>query len=379
MKVDTINYPANKEALIQKIESCDNPYLLFQIEKLLDRKNTVAPIGKLVGEYPWLIKEGVPRDMEVRTKLEPPIHSTIARYDSKMAPYLYYIGLFMLVLAAALINLMSNEGENIGVALFQSKVALIFGLLWIVFLVDFLIVYFLYLKSESKPPKITLYLRAFVLLFPPLRIGAQHLEDPSLQWIPFMGWSFRNEGLLKDVKEKFSIPMIVIALLIIPVLVIEWKFYEPLEAFLKTDLSFVLDMTQAFIWLAFAFEFIMMITISREKMAYAQRNWIDLLIIFLPFIAFIRTMRVIKIARLSHLSRGYKLRGLFMKARQGLLLAGFLYKIVSLKEFQIKSLKKKLDDNRKEREIIEEELVTLYQTAKKKNKKMWRKSTSQSK
>lgn len=358
-----------KEDLLEKIASCDNPYLLFQIEKLLDRKNSLNPIGKMVETYPWLLSEVIPRDMKVRTKLEPPQFSKLARYESSVTPYLYFLGLLMLVLAAALINLLSHEGENIAVAIFQSNVAVLFGALWFVFLADFLILYFLYLKTEEKPPKMVLFLRVLVLLFPPIRMGSRHIEDPSLQWIPFMGWSFRNEGLLKYVKEKFSIPMIVIALLIIPVLLIEWKFYEPVEAYLNTDLSFILDMTQAFIWLAFAYEFILMLAISREKLEYALKNWVDLIIIFLPFIAFIRTLRIIKVARLSHLARGYKLRGLFMKARQGILFAGFIYRFARLKEFQIKSLKKKLDNNRKEREILEEELITLYQTSEAKGAK----------
>ncbi len=360
MKTNEKQDQVSKEALIEKLASCDNPYMLFQIEKILDRTNTVAPIGKMVEAYPWLVSEFIPRDMNVQTKLEPPLLSKLATYETRVTPYLYFLGLLMLVLAAALINLMSHEGENIAVAIFQSNVAMLFGGLWFVFLADFLILYFLYKKTQVKPPKMVLYLRILVLLFPPIRMGARHIEDPSLQWIPFMGWSFRNEGLLRFVKEKFSIPMIIIALLIIPVLLIEWKFYEPVEAYLNTDLSFILDMTQAFIWLAFAYEFILMLAISREKLDYALKNWVDLLIIFLPFIAFIRTLRIIKVARLSHLARGYKLRGLLMKARQGLLFAGIIYRFSRLKEFQIKSLKKKLDNNRKEREILEEELVAIY-------------------
>lgn len=332
----------------------------------MDRKATVAPIGKMVESYPWLLSENTPRDMSVQTKVEPPMHSKLAKYESKITPYLYFLGLLMLVLAAALINLLSHEGENIAVAIFQSNVALLFGALWFVFLADFLVLYYLYMKVKTKPPKMALYLRVLVLLFPPIRMGSRHIVDPSLQWIPFMGWSFRNEGLLKYVKEKFSIPMIIIALLIIPVLVIEWKFYEPVEAYLNTDLSFVLDMTQAFIWLAFAYEFILMLAISRDKLDYAVKNWVDLLIIFLPFIAFIRTLRIIKVARLSHLARGYKLRGLLMKARQGILFAGLIYRFARLQEYQIKSLKKKLDNNRKEREVLEEELVTLYEISEEK-------------
>src|SRR5690606_20817932 len=132
---------------------------------------------------------------------------------------------------------------------------------------------------------------------------------------------------------------------------------------LKMDLSFLLVIVQAFIWMAFAFEFILMFSISTDKMEYATKNWIDILIILLPFISFIRTLRIIRVARLSQLARGYKLRGLLMKAKQGFIFASFFKRILALKPgFQINSLKKKLEKNQREREILEEELMELYET-----------------
>lgn len=348
-----------KETLINKIQNCDNPYLLYQIKQLLERTDDLKPLKKLVSDFPILVQESPPRDLRVVTGLNAPFQKGLAKYDTIVTPFLYLIGLAMLLLAAALINLLSHEGENISVAIFQSKVAGMYLVGWSIFVADLIVVYLLSRKFSIKLTKADWIQRFAVLLFPPLRIGTPHLLDPSIQWIPFMGWSYRNEGLLKNLKERFSIPMIVIALLIIPVLIIEWQFYDPVEQYLNADLAFWLDMAQGFIWMAFAFEFILMISISREKITYAIENWIDLLIILLPFVAFIRTIRLIKITRLTQLSRGYKLRGLLMKARQGVLFAGFLYRIMTLQDFQIKSLKKKLDKNQKEREILEEELLAF--------------------
>lgn len=350
----------NKQVLISKLQDCSNAYILFQVNQILRRQEKLEEIQSVVEDYPMFLEESTPRDTRIMTHQHPPKGSFLAKYENFMAPIMYTLGLLMLVLAAALINLLSHEGENITVAIFQSKVAWIYLSGWGIFVLEFFVMNFLRKKSPQKVDKGVFLGRIQSLLFPPIRMGARHLFDPDLQWIPFLGWSYRNEGMLRHLKEKFSIPMIVIALLIIPVLVIEWKFYEEVEAFLNTDLSFVLDLAQAFIWLAFAFEFILMVSLSREKIDYVQKNWIDLLIILLPFIAFVRTMRIIKIARLSQLARGYKLRGLLMKARQGLFFAGFFYRILTLKNYQMKSLKKKLEKNLKERETIEEEIMELY-------------------
>lgn len=360
------NIPTDKNKLLESLRSCSNPYILFQVNKILQREKHLEEMNAIAKDFPMFLEDDVPRDMSINTKERTPADSVLAKYENIMTPIMYGLGLFMLVLAAALINLMANEGENITVAIFQSKVAALYLILWIIFLLEFVLMLIVKKRSKVSISKTLLLGRAQALLFPPVRMGARHLLAPDLQWIPFLGWSYRNEGMLKFLKEKFSIPMVVIALLILPVLIIEWKFYEEVENYLQTDLSFVLDLTQGFIWLAFAFEFILMVSVSREKIEYIQKNWIDLLIILLPFIAFVRTMRIIKVARLSQLARGYKLRGLLMKARQGLFFAGFFYRILTLKNYQMKTLKKKLDKNLKEREVLEEELIQLYRIINKK-------------
>lgn len=363
MKVDKVEHRIEnrKRLIMESLDDCDNPYLLTQIEQLLRRKKSLKPLSHLTTQFPILLEPQIPRDLTLQKKLKSPKDNLLEKYESKAIPLFFYISLFMLVLSAAIVNAMSSVGEMWTLSTFQIRVAEVFFIGWLLYLADFLIIIILAIKTGSQISSGEFVARCIALIFPPVRLASRHLIQPELIWLPFYHWSKANEGLLKHIKQKFSIPMITIALLIIPVLIVEWKFYEEVSELLQTDLSFVLDMVQGFIWMAFAFEFILMISISNEKVHYAQQNWIDVLIILLPFIAFVRTMRIIKIARLSQLARGYKLRALLMKARQGLFFASFFYRLLSIKpDFQINNLKRKLDRNQKEREAIEEDLIELY-------------------
>lgn len=358
-----------KAQLKEAINSCENPYILMQVEKLLSRGTFLDPIIHMTDVFPVLLEEEPPRDKILKTHLSPPNNNKLSRYDSIATPIFFFLGLVMLMLAAAIFNAISQANVNLNVAIFQDTVVRFYIFGWLIYFLDFLALIYLAKITDRKLATSEFIFRVMALLFPPLRMASRHIEQVDLVWIPFYGWSFSNEGLLKLIKHKFSVPMIIIALLIIPVLLIEWQFYEQVSAFLNTDLTFVLDLVQAFIWMAFAFEFILMITVSNEKIEYVQKNWIDVLIILLPFVAFVRTIRVVKLARVTQLARGYKLRGLLMKAKQGFVFASFFYRILTIKpDFQINRLRKQLVKNQKEREMIEEDLIELYQALKMENK-----------
>lgn len=354
-----------KSEIIDAIVTCKNPYILLQVEKILLRNSVLIPLEKMVKDYPVLLQEGSLSDKLVKMHLPPPDKTTLSRYDSFIRPLFFFLSLLMLILAAAILNTISHDPENLGVIIFQDIVVRIYLIGWLLYLLDFFILLYLARKTKNKLATSEFIFRSLALIFPPLRLASRHIQKVELTWLPFNGWCKSNEGLQKHLKHRFSIPMIVIALLIIPVLLIEWKLYDEVSAYLNTDLSFWLDIVQAFIWMAFAFEFILMFSISTDKLEYTKQNWIDLLIILLPFISFIRSMRIIKIARLGQVARGYKLRALLMKARQGFIFASFFYRILTLKPgFQIKNLKKKLEKNQKEREAIEEDLIELYHALK---------------
>ncbi|MDN3687979.1 hypothetical protein [Cyclobacterium jeungdonense] len=360
-----------KDSLLAAIDRCENPYILAQVEALLKRDAFLQPIGELARNYPILLHIHSTRDLSVRTNLTSKSQSRLVHYQELTAAPLFFTSLLMLLITAAILNNFSIGEEGILLNSFLSKLAIAYSFGWILYLVDFMIVIFISIQSDNKISLSAFIPKVLSLVFPPLGLGLRHLEEPQKTWLPFYHWSLCNEGLLNRLKQQFSIPMIIIALLILPVVIIEWQFYEEVEAFLNTDLSFVLDMVQGFIWLAFALEFILLISITPDKLTYVRKNWIDLLIILLPFISFVRTLRIFKVARLTHLVRGYKLRALLMKARQGFVFASFFYRLLAIKPgFQVKKLKKKLDQNQSEREIIEEDLAKFATWIQQKNRNL---------
>ncbi|MEX2595056.1 MAG: hypothetical protein WD426_19995 [Anditalea sp.] len=360
-----VDNKTRKSKIIEAINACENPYILQQVEKILRRNGALILLEKMVKEYPFLLKEATPLDKVVKTHLPRPVNNRISRYDSFARPVFFFLSLLMLILAGVILNPISHDPGNLEIVIFQDLVVKIYVIGWLLYLLDYITVLVLAGKNKNKLAASEFIFRFLALIFPPFRLASRHIQKVELTWLPFYGWCKGNEGLLKHLKQRFSIPMIIIALLIIPVLLVEWKFYEEVSALLQADLSFWLDIVQAFIWMAFAFEFILMFSISNDKKDYIIQNWIDVLIILLPFIAFIRSLKIVRIARITHLTRGYKLRGLLMKARQGFIFASFFYRILTLRPgFQIKNLKKKLEKNQKEREKIEEDLVELYRALK---------------
>ncbi|WP_209330888.1 hypothetical protein [Lunatimonas salinarum] len=341
-----------KQQLLDDLQRCDNPYLLSQVAHLIDRVKALQPLTDLMEKYPFLLEKGDEADLTLHLHLQPSVNSALAAYEHFAKPIRTILAFALLVVAASIVNVLSHEGENVSRILFQSTMAKLYGWGWGIFAAEFLAV--LWLRKGEKIAN-SVY---WGLVVPPLHFASPHMLDPELMWLPGFGWCRRNEGLFRLLRSKFSIPMIVIAMLIIPVLLIEWKYYEEVQRLLQADLTLLLDLTQALIWLAFAFEFILMAGISKDRISYAKEHWVDLLIVLLPFIAFVRTMRIIKVARLSQVARGYKLRGLLLKARQGALFAGLLFKALSLRpEFGLRGIQKKLHKNRQQRERLEEELL----------------------
>ena len=146
--------------------------------------------------------------------------------------------------------------------------------------------------------------------------------------------------------------MIGIALLIMPVLIVEFFMkdqvsqYEWLRAFLHIGTGVI--------WFAFAMEFILMVSVAKKKLGYCKDHWIDLAIIILPFVSFLRTLRMLRMTRLAHLlqlpmltklGRVYRLRGTAVKVLRALMVLEVLQRIVGGDpERQIEKLQRQLDE-----------------------------------
>lgn len=174
----------------------------------------------------------------------------------------------------------------------------------------------------------TLRYHLFGLLFcicPSLRMCARCPEMGYRIWLPGLGWRKANKRLRRRLERHFSVPMIAIALLILPVLLVELSMQTQVAE--HAWLRMMLHVSTGVIWFAFAFEFILMVSVADKKLAYCKSHWLDIAIILLPLFSFMRSLRVLKASQVSRMARAYRLRGTAVRALRGLILLEFFHRV----------------------------------------------------
>jgi len=204
-------------------------------------------------------------------------------------------------------------------------------------------------------------------LCPSLRMGAKSAEMQGQLWLPGLGWQRPNRRLRRRLEQHFSIPMICIALLILPVLIVEFLLKDQVARY--QWLRVLLHFGTGVIWFAFAAEFILMVSIAEKKIDYIRRHWVDLAIIVLPFFSFLRSlqaMRGTRIARLARvpqiakLARAYRLRGTVLKAFRALVLLDVSTRLFrKTPEKQLTRLREELVTTQREARLIRLMIVRL--------------------
>ena len=173
------------------------------------------------------------------------------------------------------------------------------------------------------------------LVCPSLRMGARSPEMNDKIWLPGMQWRRPDARLRRRLAKRFSVPMVGIALLILPVLIVEFFMKEQVARYLW--LRVALHVSTGIIWFAFAAEFILMVSIAEKKWDYLKENWIDLTIIALPFFSFLRSLQAVrgtklaklaKVSQITKLVRAYRLRGTALKAFRALILLDVLTRLI---------------------------------------------------
>jgi hypothetical protein len=188
-------------------------------------------------------------------------------------------------------------------------------------------------------------------------------------WIPTLGWQKIARPLYRRLERFFSVPMIAVALLILPVLAIEHYWNHLLAQPRYRWLLALLDISTSIIWLAFATEFVIMVSVAKSKWKYCISHWVDLAIILLPLISFLRCLRALRVARLmrlqrvakltqalSNMGRLYRLRGLAFRAYRALLILELLERIWPMPP------ERRLERLREQLNLKEEELRELRRT-----------------
>jgi len=302
-----------REDIIQRLERLDNRVILRRIHAVLDESVTMQRISHIPAVQE-VIREEENEDMEIRTHQSVDGDSRMGRYDARLAPFAFYLGIISLLLIGAVVTALTEENLS---PLFQRVLPWLIGttaLLYLLNALDVAVLFYLRKRCRQRMKRDVRLRRLLSLLFPPLRIGARDISRGIYVWIPIWHWCKVNQGLFQELKRRFVLPMIGIALLIVPVLLIEWKLMDYVrDEWPDLHINLILESVQTFIWCAFTFEFLLMISISDRKLHYVKKNWIDLLIILLPFVSFLRTLRISQIARLKYATRSFKLRGVITK------------------------------------------------------------------
>jgi len=206
-----------------------------------------------------------------------------------------------------------------------------------------------------------LWQNVFFLLAPPLRLGARDHVRGNTIWLPFVGWQHANYDLRKRVEKAFGGPMVVIALLVLPLLLVEYFWEKQVGA--NRLLSFMLQTSTSIIWMAFTIEFITMVGVVEKKIKYCTAQWLDLAIVLLPFVAFLPMLRLGALLRLQQIgktTRLYRLRGLAIRAYRALLGLAFIRRFLLLTpDRRLAALRETVAEREQELSEIRAEMLEL--------------------
>lgn len=239
--------------------------------------------------------------------------------------------------------------------------------LWPMFAVEAVMRYYLAWRAGERRRAVVQAL--VVLVLPPLRLGYCGYYRRTEIWLPWLGWQKPDKQLYRRLEKAFSIPMILLATLVLPILVLEYGWPEWRERYLWFGLA--LDAASAVIWLAFAVEFILLISLSADKVQFCVRHWVELLIVVLPlaevlpalltdFIPALRLLRILRLQQLSRLGRVYRLRALVMKLWRAFLVLGLVQRLTGqTPEKRLRRLRELLAAKLDEVKELEQEIAQL--------------------
>jgi hypothetical protein len=174
-------------------------------------------------------------------------------------------------------------------------------------------------------------------------------------WLPPLGWQTVDRELRRKLERIFSIPMIIMALMVLPLLAIEWGWRDQVRS--HTGLRLFLDIGNSVIWMAFAIEFLVMISVADKKFRYCTLHWVDLAIILLPVVWLMTTvirqwaelaplargLRLLRLSQLSRMGRLYRMQGLALKAWRAFLVLEVIQRLTGRSsEKQLKQLEELL-------------------------------------
>lgn len=269
------------------------------------------------------------------------------------APGFFLALAYLTVLAWLLQRLQAPEPPWVEIRLMGAALAALWIPLWVEALLGLI-------AARERRASIGSILLCAVL--PPLRLG--YLQNGQV-WLPFIGRESVNDSLRARLESAFAPYMIGFALLILPVLGVEylWKDVQDHPMVLLG-----LDIATALIWLAFTVEFIIMVRLASRRLIYIKKHWLELVIILVPFVAFLRGLRLAQAARLTGIARSLRLKGVLTRVMRALFLLNAVQELIVLMQNrnptkQILKLKRELVVKEGEIKRIQDRIDMLRQIA----------------
>lgn len=108
----------------------------------------------------------------------------------------------------------------------------------------------------------------------------------------------RRRELYTAVDRFLEFPMLCLALVFIPILIVPWIFE------LNSTWESALEAANWTIWVFFALELVVKLYLAPARLAYLREHWFDVVVVVLPFARPLRiaqSARVLRIARLARL------------------------------------------------------------------------------
>jgi len=281
--------------------------------------------------------------------------SVLKAWDGRRAPEMFWMSVMSLFFLAGVLHLNERSELRIVFLICLGSYVVTYPAIW---------VEAIWAGERGSQHGIA---RWIYCLLPPLRLGGSDHTTGQNIWLPGLGWQPMGYQLEQRLERVTSVPMVILALLVLPLILAEHFWEKRLEE--DPWLSGILNGVAGLIWLAFAAEFIIRLSISRNKWGYVKSHIVDLAIVILPFFSFLQALRLGRLMRLQQIAktaRIYRLRGVALRAWRALLLFDAVSRILqgppakrlAKMKIQLEHMEEEMDDLRRRIRTLENELST---------------------
>ena len=272
-----------------------------------------------------------------------------AHLDRQLAVPMFVVALTFLLITGALLHL---TGGNIFCP-FGINCLISLGVLYLLIVTEAL----LHWQAGSQ----NMGQHIAFLLMPIFRLCPRDHVDGRRAWVAGIGWRETTHRFERYLARLFSGPMIVIALMVLPIVAVEFIWYETI--YTDRIWKFLIETSSGFIWMSFVYEFVVMVSVVEKKLRYCKQNWIDLAIVLLPLVSFMGAARLGRLVRLNQLTRTakiYRMRGLAIRSWRAIITLNVIDKLLRRDPtFRIEKLEDEIAEKQREIELLQHELEQL--------------------